>query len=431
MYVIGLDIGTSSVKGVLMDENKKTIATVTRRQTYYFSNNLKLMDPDVFCENCFAVLRELKSKAKGKVIAVCASGAAGNAMIVGEKNSPIYGWQNKFDKETVDKYLGQYSSEDIRQIVGWPKQFGFPQGVFAYLLEREPETIKKADKICMSIEYLNYKLTGKWGITPSMGTPFFLINQETGKYHKDFLNIFGINEEQLPSIMKNYSVLGTLTDDAAQKTGLSKETKIVLGTFDHPAGAIGAGVYDEGDMLLSCGTSWVALFPFGNREKPIERKMLTDPFMAPYGNWCGMSSITSISQKVSDCKQYYLGETTYEEFDAMLSRSNYEYGKIKIDLDNFKELDGNYSKDDIARSIALTAANELNIMLAKCKAEAKKIKIIGGISESPQWLKIISEITGIDATVVNGETAGAVGSAAMAAVGAGIFKSVKELFAKG
>lgn len=86
MYVIGLDIGTSSVKGVLMDENRKTVATVTRRQTYYFSNNLKLLDPDVFCENCFAVLRELKSKAKGKGIAVCASGAAGAFSIVDSKN---------------------------------------------------------------------------------------------------------------------------------------------------------------------------------------------------------------------------------------------------------------------------------------------------------------------------------------------------------
>lgn len=424
--LIGLDVGTSSVKGVLMNSQGDILATVTKKHNYYTENQYKLLNADEFVDSCFNVIKELSSKSDVDIAAICTSGASGNVMLKGKENSAIYGWQNQFPKEIVDKYVGHYDANDFRNIVGWPKQYGFPLSALLYIKETEPEKLKNADVICMSMEYLNFKLTGKWGITSSMGTPFFLIDQEKKEYYQEFLDILGITAEQLPPIMPNCSVLGALTDDAAEKLGLSTETKVVLGTFDHPAAARGAGVFGEDDALLSCGTSWVVLVPFKTRQEPLEKKMLVDPFMLSDGLWCGMKSMASIAEKIDNARTKYFGEISHKEFDSMVP---YKDGKpVEIDLDDPKELPEGVEKAAVARGIVVAAALKLKTMLDDLDIKAKEIKIVGGITNAKEWLEVISEVTGRKITVVNGECAGAAGSANMAGVGVGIFKSEMDLF---
>ena len=409
-----------------MDENKNIISTETIKHKYYYENNLKLLNADEFCDGCINAIKLLASKANGKVLGICASGASGNLMLFGKENSPVYNWQNSFDKEIVDKYLGKYDTSEMRKIVGWGKNYGFPLATLAYLKDTNPECIENADMICMSIEYLNYRLTGKWGITRSMGTPFYLINQETGKYHKDFLDILNITEDKLPPILENCSVLGCLTKKAAQETGLSEDTKVIPGTFDHPAAARGSGAFDKGEVLLSCGTSWVALTPFENRCEPLERSMLVDPFMSPNGNWCGMRSIPSISDKIDTCKNKYFPNMSYREFDVLVGKSELGAGGVVVNLDCPEDIPSGTPDKHIARAIAEAAANKLKDMLVSLNIEVKKVKFVGGISKSKEWLSVIGEVCNVAVEVVNGECAGAAGSALMARVGVGMTKSEKD-----
>ncbi len=431
-YLIGLDIGTSSVKGVLTDVNGKTVKCKNEKYSYHFKDGLKLLDADEFCGICFRVIKELVSELpqNGKIAALCSSGASGNLMFVkdGESCSPVYGWQNEIEAEIINKHLCGLSGEDVYNTVGWPKINSFPLAVLAYVKEKTPELIHTADTVCMHIEYLNYKLTGKWGITPSMGTPFYLINQKTGLYHKEYLNLFGIEERQLPPIMDNCTVLGGVNRFASEKTGLKEETPVVLGTFDHPSAARGAGVFDKEHILVSCGTSWVVLVPFSDRETPLSMNMLVDRFMYPEGGWCGMLSLPSVAEKIERYTQKYIGNVSYKEFDELADSS--EYGAHGLIIDGNEENISRYNKSDIARAIMESIAKELDGVLKKVKTDAKEITVVGGITNSKVWLKVISEITGKRITVVNGECAGAVGSAAMAGVGAGIFKNEKDVFSR-
>ncbi len=420
-YLIGLDIGTSSVKGVLMSEKKDIIKSITKQHEYYFENALKLLDADLFCDSCIDVIRELSYGVNSDIIALCASGASGNLMLKGRENSPIYSWQNEFDDKIIDRYLENYSASDIYKIIGWPKLNSFPLSVLCYLKDTNPDLIKSADNVCMSIEYLNYRLTGRWGITVSMGTPFYLINQEKRKYHKDFLEIFGITEDKLPPIMDNYSVLGTLTKEASEKTGLSADTKVVLGTFDHPSAARGAGVFTTDEVLLSCGTSWVSLIPFKERKAPFGKELLIDPFMSPDGMWCGMKSLPSISESIDRCKEKYFDSISYEEFDELVSKSYLGANGVIVDIDNPSELPANTEKCHIARAIAEGAARKLCEMLDELEISVTKLKIVGGITKSREWLKVISEVCQKEIEVVNGECAGAAGAALMAGVGTKVF----------
>lgn len=429
-FFIGLDIGTSSVKGVLMSVDGKIEACKTKKHNYYEDSAFKVLDADKFCDSCFEVIKELDESLSedDRVVSLCASGASGNLMFVkdGKAFSPVYGWQNSFDEKITEKNLSSVTRDDVYKTVGWPKLNSFPLAALSYIKETNPELINKSDTVCMHIEYLNYKLTGKWGITPSMGTPFYLIDQEKAEYKKEYLDLLGIREEQLPPIMKLCSVLGGVTYEASEKTGLKEGTQVVLGSFDHPSAARGAGVFDEDEILISCGTSWVVFIPFSNRSKPQSKKILTDPFMHPYGNWCGMKSMTSVAETIEKFTAKYLGDVSYEEFDKLSNESVLGANGLIIDDEN-SDVSG-YEKSDIARAIMESIARRLDSFLTVLEVDAKVIKLVGGITNSPVWCKVISEVTGKEVEVVNGEHAGAVGSAIMAGVGIKVYKSEKGAF---
>ena len=428
-YLIGLDIGTSSVKGVLMSTDGEIKSCKTKKHTYYEDGDFKTLDADEFCQGCFDVIKEIKSEisAEDKILAICPSGASGNLMFVknGEASSPVYGWQTKYDAGICDKIIGEINPDYIYETVGWGKLSSFPLAALAYFKHTNPDLISESDTICMHIEYLNYCLTGKWGITPSMGTPFYLINQEKGDYEQKILDTIGIENSKLPPIMDNCTVLGELTQCAAEKTGLDKDTKVVLGTFDHPSAARGAGVFDEDEILISCGTSWVVFVPLSKRGKATSQKMLTDPFMYPDGNWCGMKSLTSVSDTIDKYMKKYLGGISFEELDALADKA--PLGANGLLLDDDTDTSG-FEKSDIARAIMECIAIRLNEFLKIYAKDAKKIRLVGGITKSKVWCRVISEITGAKVSVVNGEHAGAVGSAIMAGVGVGVYENEKKAF---
>lgn len=428
-YLIGLDIGTSSVKAVLMSTDGKNLTHKTKKHTYYNSDGFKTLDADEFCEGCFSVIKELTSELSDndKILGICSSGASGNLLFVKNEKaiSPVYGWQTNFDKETVNKVYIDIDADFVYKTVGWPRLYSFPLAGLAYFKQTNPDVLTDADMVCMHIEYFNFKLTGKWGITPSMGTPFYLINQENKKYEQKFMDILGVNKSKLPPVMENCSILGEICDYASGKTGLKVGTPVVLGTFDHPSAARGAGVFDEGEVLISCGTSWVVFVPFSERKTPQSKKMLTDPFMYPNGNWCGMKSLTSVSETIDKYKKKYLDDVSFEELDSLADWA--PCGANGLLIGDESDVSG-YDKSDIARAIMESIAIKLDAFLKEYAANCKTIRMVGGITKSKVWCKVISEITGKNVEVINGEHAGAVGSAIIAGVGTKVYKNEKQAF---
>lgn len=264
--LIGLDIGTTAIKGVLLTVDGKVLNTVTGGYKYYGENNQKLLNHEDFIETCFSVIKSLTKTLVNddSVLSICSCCASGNLILL-DKNSqpitPIIGWQTAVAEEDINSFYTKEEQEKFYSIVGWPLSCYFPAVYLAAIKLHRPELLAISDKIVMSAEYLNFRLTGKWGISPSMGTPFFLMDQEKGTYNIPLLNKLEINEEKLPPISEKGTVLGSVKPEIAKELGLSVNTKIVLGSFDHPSGAMGAGVFEVGEMLLSCGTSWVEFFP--------------------------------------------------------------------------------------------------------------------------------------------------------------------------
>ena len=438
---IGLDMGTSAVKGALVSEAGETIATASGEYRYDVdaANNSKLLSPEEFLSVCFDVVNRLADACReGDVVAaLCPCCASGNLVLLGADNEPlipIIGWQSAVKKADFDRYFTQEECDALYKIIGWRPFSGFPLAYLAWINENRRDLLDRAKTVCMTAEYFNLALTGKLGISPSMGTPFYLMDQAKGEYNKPLLARIGVREEQLPPIFDKGTVVGTVTEEAAKRVKLPVGTPVVLGSFDHPSCATGAGVYDKGEMLLSCGTSWVEFFPIDSREFAIGTKLLVDRYMLSGSPYCIMSSIASISVKIDNLRRQLLGVISHREFDELSLKAPVGSNGLEFKFDDGDtERAKGHDKYDIARAITESAAKMLKANLAKAEEKglrADRITMVGGMTNSAVCVKIIAETLGRDIRVVNGVSAGAVGAAMLAGIGAGTFANERDAFQK-
>ena len=442
-YIIGLDIGTSSVKGVLVAEDgtEKTTGKAEFVYTYREDGGIEI-DTEAYLDACFSLLRRLASALPehGALRGISAASASGNLLLLdeaGRPSTPIFNWQDSRVGEEARTVLGRIDAGALYGQTGWPFDYKtFPLAMLCWIKCHRPELLEHASKVCMSTEYLVYRLTGRWGVSTSAGSPFYLLDQRTGEYNRELLGLFGIGEEQLPPVGRAGDAVGAVTKEGAARSGLPAGVPVLLGTFDHPSAARGAGVLQEGQMLLSCGTSWVGFFPLRDRQKGIANRMIVDPFLSPEGCWAGMVSIPSISPRIERYIRRYIDDSDgrFRAFAAEAARSGPGAGGLV--LDPLEEPDDGtvrgFAKPDIARAIMEGTVRLLRDKLRELEANgisARSAVMVGGPSENPLWVRVIGEMTGLAVRVMHGSYAGAMGAAMVAGIAAGLYRDEAAAFA--
>ncbi len=424
-YTIGLDIGSTNVKGVLLSETGETVGRASERFEYDRPMpGYVQIEADKFAENCFSVIKALAKALPegGTLTGISQVSASGNLLLLGfdslDPITPIINWQDARVTDEVQRVLGEeLDTQAYYERTGWRLGTKFPLAQLCYIKAHDPELLKGTRFVCMSTEYLNFLLTKEFGISPSAGTPFFLIDQTTRSYVKEVLDIFDIDESMVPPVMSTGAEIGEVSPEMCEMLGLPKGVKVRLGTFDHPGGAISSGVTEEGRMLLSCGTSWVAFMPIRDRASIIENGFLCDPFLSDRGGpWGAMCSISSIGNVVNDLVAKYIGG--YAELTELAAASKNGSGGLVIDRDRIDAPEIlTYSKENIAYAIMELPARLLREKLGGFLSSGVKFEQVymaGGPTKSDIWVSITERILGMSVTVKDAEFAGAVGAAIIA-----------------
>ena len=424
-YTIGLDLGTSAAKGVLTD-GSKVLKVVNKKFGYKKcalpdGSGYIGFDADEFVDIVFSAIKELADAAGGNVYGISVASASGNTLLL-ENGKPIisaYSWTNPpFDAES-EKYFKDMDLAAMRKACGWGFGNTFPLSHLSHIKAHAPELLKRATTVCMTTEYLLYKLTGKCGIDRSSATPFYLVNQVTCKYEKTLLDIFGIKEETLPKVGETGDFLGTTGEATECLTGVKPGAKVFLGSFDHPSGARASGICKKGEMLLSCGTSWVGFFLHEDRDFILDNGFMSDPYLSKKGLWGAMFSFCKISEIVDGVLDKYVSDgadkiTLFNEFAAKAEKGA---GGLTINLERDADRDfSGYSKENICRALMESAAyfvkEKLNV-LSGIGVKTERIVMSGGPSQSDLW-RIIEEITGVKIEIRYGVNSGAAGAALLA-----------------
>ena len=193
---IGLDFGTSSIKGMVLTEKEEVvlkdgISIEYGTDTHPDGATYISLDPRMVYDRMCQLIKRFLAQlpADHKVVAMSFACASGNTLLCDKNGEPLmnaYSWLNSSYKEESLPILGPIDKEASRAISGWGFGGTFPMGHLSHLKLHNPELYAKAGKVCMVGEYINHRLTGKWGLDRSTATPFFFAEQETGKYHKEY-----------------------------------------------------------------------------------------------------------------------------------------------------------------------------------------------------------------------------------------------------
>ena len=436
-HLIGLDLGTSCIKGVVMDEQGSIICTA-EKPTQYTHPQKEWVQADAkdYLNDVLGVIRQLATASPAPIRALAFAAASGNTLLCdssGNPLSPIINWMDQRAVQDLPSVLKEITEEQVWKVAGWPCIDIFPLAHLAWLREHEPKLFRSAGRYCMNTDWLLFQLTGKWLMDSSTATTFHLQDQVSGRYHQPFLDLLDIPENKLSKLVSSGVSAGSITSQMAEQTGLSIDTEVITGCFDHPSAARAMGILNPGQLLLSCGTSWVGFFPGMDRDQLIQEELLCDPFLSDKGGpWGGLFSVPYIGKTIDAyiCEIIAPGEPDpYAVFNDAAGSIN----KTPVTIDLREPVQAIHAnRAEISRAVMEGAARLLNEEIVKLAASGthfKEATMVGGPSRSPVWQQIVEEITQIKLTAGTSHS-GAKGAAMLAGIGAGIYTNEKDAWEK-
>lgn len=385
---IGLDLGTGATKGVLWD-GEKILAKSSVEVEFIREGERVTLESASWLEKSMNQIRDLAGKANSPVEGISMCAASGNTLVTDENGTPLCPIISWLDGRKIE----ESPAENLHEIVGWPWVKGFPYAHISFLRQEHPEIFTSSSHVCMNNDFLSYHLCGKWALDHSSATPFYLQDQRNFTYYKPFLDDLGLEEKSLSPLVPSCTVMGTLKETLSCGN-LTPRTKIVAGSFDHPSAARACGIVREGEMLFSCGTSWVGFAPV--KERTILPGYLSDPYMVFEGGEWGL--IRSWSKVGLELEKWILshcgnGSDRYARFNDEALAGGPAWEKMLETARTFRE------RAFPGRKFA-------------------RIVLCGGPSESPAWRKAIAEVWEAVIEVSPFEKyTGAVGAAKMAEKG--------------
>ena len=444
--LIGFDLGTSAIKAILITTGGDVVSQASRNVAFIHPESAVFeISPEDYYADVVAIARELVISAgdSARIKAVSFCGASGNALVLDEHHNPLRNVISWLDRRTAGmegELWPELDPEAIYSTVGWPWLGIFPLAQLAWLKNHEPEIWSEARYYTLLNDYIYYRLCGRLVTDPSKATTSYLQNQLNRRWDSRLLSFLGVGEENLSEIVPTGTVCGGLRHDASAEIGLSESTKVVAGSFDHPSAARSSGVFNQGDLLISAGTSWVAFAPLERRETAISGRMLVDPFLSPEGCWGGMFSLPAVAERIDEYLRGWLGDgdkrDLYAEFDRLASRSTpgadgFLLNPLEQHYVDSKDAVAGVERRHLARALMEGCVYLLKERIEKLRAVAgisfHRIVLVGGPTNSPIWPRILSDV--LHARIDMPETgrhAGAFGAALLAGIGAGIFPDETE-----
>lgn len=426
--LIGLDLGTSAIKGVLMDPSGQIIAENEKKISFIHPKPGEVeLDPAQHYLDICKVIQALAASASKNVAAIAMAAASGNSLLCNDTGNPMTNIISWLDTRKTDA-PDNFDKKELRNIVGWPCNASFPLAHFSWWKQNCSELYRKAGHYCMNTDWLAFKLTGKWRMDHSTATTFHLQDQERFRYHRPYLKKLEITEDKLSQLVPSGKIIGKLITLAIHDTSLSEDTVLVSGCFDHPAAARAEGILEPGQLLLSCGTSWVGFFPELERKKIIDAELLCDPFLSEKeGPWGAIFSIPYIGRNIDWYIENVIAsdeKDKYEIFNDLSAQAVPGANGLKIDLRDKPQFI-KAEKKNICRAIMENAACLLNdklLSLKKYGMEFNSATMVGGPSKSPIWPGIVAKTTGLKLTTGSLHS-GAKGAAILAGIGIGIYEN--------
>ncbi|MDY3773723.1 MAG: xylulokinase, partial [Eubacterium sp.] len=307
MYYIGVDLGTSAVKLLLMEADGSIKNIVSKEYPLSFPNpGWSEQKPEDWWEAVVTGIKELTDGfEKDKVAGISFGGQMHGLVILDSDDNvirPAILWNDgRTTKET--NYLNEVIGKDkLSQYTANIAFAGFTAPKILWVKENEPENFKKIAKIMLPKDYIAYKMTGVHSCDYSDASGMLLMDVKNKCWSKEMMEICDVKEEQLPKLYESYEVTGNLTEAAAAELGLTTNCKIAAGAGDNAAAAVGTGTVGDGGCNISLGTSGTIFI--SSKEFGVDKFNALHSFAHADGNYHLMGCMLS----AASCNKWWMDE---------------------------------------------------------------------------------------------------------------------------
>lgn len=449
MMYIGVDLGTSSVKLLLMEGNGTIRKTVSREYPLYFPHpGWSEQKPEDWYEQAMAGMKELlEGEDKSQVAGISFGGQMHGLVILDEEDNvirPALLWNDGRTWEETD-YLNQVIGQDkLSEYTANIAFTGFTAPKVLWVKNKEPENFARIRKIMLPKDYLAYKLTGVFATDVSDASGMLLFDVKNRCWSKEMCEICGITTDMLAQIFESYEKIGVVKPEVAAELGIGDNVLVAAGAGDNAAAAVGTGTVGDGMCNISLGTSGTIFIS--------AQDFCVDPFNALHafahadGHYHLMGCMLSAAscnkwwmEDILGTKAYAQEQTAIEKLGEnhvyflpylMGERSPHNNPKAR---GTFIGMTMDTSRTDMYQAVLEGVAFALRDSFEVAKSlglNIERTRICGGGAKSPLWKKMIANILNVKVEVIESEEGPGLGGAMLAAVANGEYANVEEAAAK-
>ena len=447
MLYIGIDLGTSAVKLLLMEENGSIRNIVSKEYPLEFPQpGWSQQNPEDWRKAIEEGIPELlQGQDASEVAGIGCGGQMHGLVVLDEQDNvirPAILWNDGRTAEQVEYLNNVIGREKLSALTANIAFAGFTAPKLLWMMENEPDNFAKIAKIMLPKDYVNYILTGVHACDYSDASGMLLLDVQHKCWSEEMLAICGVKESQMPKLFESYDCIGTVMPEMAEKLGIPASVKVAAGAGDNAAAAIGTGIVGEGGCNISLGTSGTVFI--SSRKFGVDPNNALHAFAHADGGWHLMGCMLS----AASCNKWLM--------DEIFKTSDYAAEQVPITEDKLGEnhvyflpyLMGERSpiNDTNARAtfIGMTMdTTRADLVQAVLEGVAFAIRdsvevarslgitidssrICGGGAKSPLWKVICANVLGIKLECPVSEQGPGMGGAMLAMVACGAYATVAD-----
>ena len=447
MYYIGIDLGTSATKMLLLDEQGVIHAEVSHDYPLEFPQpGWSQQDPAHWWQ---AVKRGMPQLLKGidagSVAGIGVAGQMHGLVVLDESDNiirPAILWNDGRTAKQVD-YLNNVIGKDRLSALTANIAFaGFTAPKILWMQENEPENFARIAKIMLPKDYVNYLLTGVHACDYSDASGMLLLDVEHKCWSREMLALCGVQERQMPKLFESYECIGTLKPEIAAELGLPETVKVCAGAGDNAAAAVGTGVVGQGGCNISLGTSGTVFI--SSKSFGVDDTNALHAFAHADGGWHLMGCMLS----AASCNKWLLEDIfkTNDHAAEQAPISDEKLGKNHVFFlpylmgerspindtnarGTFIGLSMDTSRSDLVQAVLEGVAFAVRDSFEVARSlgiDIKRSKLCGGGAKSPLWRKMIANVLNIALDIPQAEEGPGYGGAMLAMVACGEYATVAE-----
>jgi xylulokinase len=435
MHFLGLDIGTSSVKAVLVDGEERTIAEATSPLAISHPRpGWSEQDPGDWWEGVTRAVANLRLTAPAALADVTGIGLSGqmHAAVILDRDDrvirPAILWND--GRATAECAVLQEAVPDLAAITGIAAMPGFTAPKLLWLRKNEPDAFGRIARLLLPKDFVRLRLTGAAATDMADAAGTLLLDEARRDWSEPMLAATGIARSVLPRLLEGPSASGTLLPEVAERWGLSPSVILAAGAGDAAAGAVGIGAVEEGDRFISLGTS-AQFFVTRDRYRPKPKLIHCFAHALP-GRWFEMAAMLN----GAGCLDWVARLLGAADITRLLARVEAGFsGPSRVlflpylsgertphnDPDArgvFAGLDASVKAEDLVQAVLEGVAFTLmdaQLALGTAGGGGDAIPVIGGGARSRLWLTIIASALGVPVVRLEGGDKGpAFGAARLA-----------------